>query len=206
MTSDQCTRYFEDPEGRAAHLAECAECRAIQQQLEARVLNQPVRVEALPLAPWEGADHRSWPLVIGGALTVTAIAAALFAAASTSPIDLFVQSFRGSVTIARSMVGVGGGIFLTPLLVLGGWAKPKEAAAVSAVFIFANSLAGLGGLYAGGSDLSPHAAFPAWAAAALCGGWVGAQWGSRRARPAWLRPTLAVVLFVAAVKFAGKAF
>ncbi|MGZ8867804.1 MAG: hypothetical protein ACXW2P_05635 [Thermoanaerobaculia bacterium] len=120
MTSDQCTRYFEDPEGRAAHLAECAECRAVQQQLEARVLNQPVRVEALPLAPWEGADHRSWPLVIGGALTVTAIAAALFAAASTSPIDLFVQSFRGSVTIARSMVGVGGGILENaPILVLG---------------------------------------------------------------------------------------
>ena len=120
MTSDKCTRYFEDPEAHAAHLGECAECRAIQQQLDARVVNQPVRVDALPLAPWEGADHRSWPFVLGGALTIIGIAAALFAAASVSPIDLLVQSFRGSMTIARSLVGVGGGILETaPVLVLG---------------------------------------------------------------------------------------
>lgn len=120
MTSDKCTRYFEDPEAHAAHLGECAECRAIQQQLDARVVNQPVRVDALPLAPWEGADHRSWPLVLGGALTIIAIAAALFAAASVSPIDLLMQSVRGFVTIARSLVGVGGGILETaPVLVLG---------------------------------------------------------------------------------------
>ena len=104
------------------------------------------------------------------------------------------------------MVGVGGGIFLTPLLVLSGWARPKEAAAVSAVFIFVNSIAGLAGLWAGANTLLPHDSFPAWAAAAVCGGWLGAQWGSRRARPVWLRPTLAVVLLVAAVKFAGRAF
>jgi hypothetical protein len=92
----------------------------MQQQLEARVDSPPVRVDALPLAPWEGADHRSWPLVVVGALTVTAIAAALFAAASTSPIDLLVQSFRGSVAIVRSMVGVGGGLLENaPILVLG---------------------------------------------------------------------------------------
>lgn len=104
------------------------------------------------------------------------------------------------------IVGVGGGIFLTPLLILTGWARPKEAAAVSAVFIFANSIAGLAGLWAGGNGLLPHHLFPAWVAAAICGGLLGAQWGSRRARPVWLRPTLAAVLFVAAVKFAGRAF
>lgn len=120
MTSDKCTRYFEDPEAHSAHLEECAECRAIQQQLEARVLSQPVRVDALPLAPWEGADHRSWPFVLGGALTIIAIAAALFAAASVSPIDLLTQSVRSSVAVARSLVGVGGGILETaPVLVLG---------------------------------------------------------------------------------------
>lgn len=120
MTSDKCTRYFEDPEGHEAHLGECAECRAVQQQLEARVLSQPVRVEALPLAPWEGAGHRSWPLVLGGALAITAIASALFAIAAVSPIDLLMQSFRGSVTIARAMVGVGGGLLETaPVLILG---------------------------------------------------------------------------------------
>ena len=120
MTSDKCTRYFEDPEAHAAHLGECAECRAIQQQLDARVVNQPVRVDALPLAPWEGADHRSWPLVLGGALTIIGIATALFAVASVSPIDLLMQSARGSLTIARSLVGVGGGLLETaPVLVLG---------------------------------------------------------------------------------------
>ena len=82
-----CQQYLEDPESHAAHLAECAQCRRVaeglSQNLEARV-----RVESLPLAPWEGASHRSWPLVLGVVLAVIAISAGFFAAAGTSPLAL----------------------------------------------------------------------------------------------------------------------
>ena len=97
------------------------------------------------------------------------------------------------------LIGIGGGIFLTPLLVLWRWSPAKSAAAVSAAFILVNSLAGLAGF------LSTGRAIPALAwvmlPAVLAGGWLGSYWGSRRAgSPALLR-VLAAVLVMAAAKF-----
>jgi hypothetical protein len=86
MTDDLCQRYAEDPEANAAHLRECARCREIYGMLGQPVESQPLRVDSLPLAPWEGAAYRSWPLVFGGALTLLAIAVALCAAAGISPL------------------------------------------------------------------------------------------------------------------------
>lgn len=98
--TDRCQQYLEDPERHAAHLAECADCRRVAEAL-AQSLDARVRVDALPLAPWEGASYRSWSLVLGAALAVVAIAAALFAAAGTSPLavaamdsDLFTSILR----------------------------------------------------------------------------------------------------------------
>ena len=96
------------------------------------------------------------------------------------------------------LIGVGGGIFLTPLILFCRWAEPKTAAAVSAPFILVNSLAGLLG-HVGSLNQLP-AAWPWLAAAATAGGLFGSQWGSRVARPAQLRPALAFVLLLAAVK------
>jgi uncharacterized membrane protein YfcA len=104
------------------------------------------------------------------------------------------------------MVGVGGGIFLTPLLLLVGWARAKEAAAVSAPFILVNSLAGLSGLAKSGHHPVLPEAFPLWLAAAVLGGLLGASWGSRVARPDWLRKVLGLVLVAAAVKFGKQGF
>jgi len=61
MKSQSCERYLEDPEANAGHLAECAECSALFG--ESAVPTKPLRFDALPLAPWEGAKHRAWPLV-----------------------------------------------------------------------------------------------------------------------------------------------
>lgn len=96
MTPEICQRYLEEPEAHEAHLAECADCRAIFAELDAKVAHQPVRLDALPLAPWEGAAYRSWPLVVGGALTVVAIAAAIFAAAGASPVVVVSEAFRAA--------------------------------------------------------------------------------------------------------------
>ena len=81
---DACQLYAEDPEANAGHLRECAKCREIYGQLDAPIDSQPVRVDVLPLAPWEGAGYRSWPLVIGGALALLAIALGLCALAGIS--------------------------------------------------------------------------------------------------------------------------
>lgn len=86
MKSESCERYLADPEANAAHLAECEECAALFGSSELPFEVKPIAVDALPLAPWEGASHRSWPLVIGGLLALFAIAAGLFAAAGVAPI------------------------------------------------------------------------------------------------------------------------
>lgn len=98
------------------------------------------------------------------------------------------------------LVGIGGGIFLTPALILGGWAATRTAAAVSAAFILVNSLAGLAGWLSRGHAI-PAAAWH-WLPMVLVGGLLGARWGSRHAKPVMLSRLLALVLLTAAAKFA----
>lgn len=95
-------------------------------------------------------------------------------------------------------IGVGGGIFLSPLLLLLRWATPQQAAAASSVFILLNSAAGLGGR-AARSGLDYAASLPLLVAA-LLGGLLGARLGANHFSGKTLRRLLAVVLLVAAVK------
>lgn len=100
--------------------------------------------------------------------------------------------------LLSGLTGVGGGIFLSPLLLLAGWAGARRTAAVSAAFIFVNSAAGLLGNPAGVKSVS--AALPYFALAALAGGVAGTEFGSRRLPPLWVRRLLAAVLVVAGLK------
>lgn len=93
MKSEACERYFEDPEAHEAHLEGCAECAAFFGELDQAehavvVPARPVAVdpEALPLAPWESAQHRSWPLVLGVLLAIVSAVSALFLIAGESPL------------------------------------------------------------------------------------------------------------------------
>ena len=96
------------------------------------------------------------------------------------------------------IIGIGGGIILSPLLLLAGWANIKETAAISAAFIFLNSTAGLFALWNTGISLSPQIIL--WVAVVLTGGIIGSYSGSFRISFANLRYILAVVLIVACVK------
>lgn len=100
--------------------------------------------------------------------------------------------------LASGLIGVGGGIFLTPLLLLARWSDTKTAAAVSAPFIFVNSAAGLAGHSASLHNLPT--AWPLLALTVVIGGFIGARWGSINARAAQLRPALAIVLGIASLK------
>ena len=77
------------------------------------------------------------------------------------------------------LVGIGGGIYLAPLLILMGWADSKEAAAASSIFILVNSLSGLAGQYLKvGEFYSIHDILPLLIAVAL-GGQIGSRIGSQ---------------------------
>ena len=96
------------------------------------------------------------------------------------------------------LTGVGGGIFLSPLLLFMGWATFREAAGASAVFILLNSAAGLLGHLSSVQSLPPTALV--WAVAAVLGGLVGSELGVRRMAEVTLRRLLGVVLVIAGVK------
>lgn len=106
--------------------------------------------------------------------------------------------FGAGIGLLSGLVGVGGGIFLSPLLILMKWADVKQTSGVSAAFILVNSIAGLSGQIASLTHLP--GAIPYWAVAAGIGGWIGAEYGSRRLGSLTLRRLLALVLVVAGVK------
>ena len=106
--------------------------------------------------------------------------------------------------LLAGLTGTGGGVFLTPLLLLSGWASTRQAAAVSILFIFGNSLTGLAGLLlARQGDLPILPPQLGWMllTVALAGA-VGARLGSRHWPVAWIRRCLALVLVLAALKLA----
>lgn len=96
------------------------------------------------------------------------------------------------------LTGVGGGIFLSPLLLLAGWASLRTTAATSVVFIFANSAAGLLGQWDALHQL-PDGTWQ-WAIAVMAGGALGSWLGARRLPSPIIRVVLAGVLVVAGVK------
>ncbi|MBI3098991.1 MAG: sulfite exporter TauE/SafE family protein [Planctomycetes bacterium] len=106
----------------------------------------------------------------------------------------------GAIGLLSGVVGVGGGIFLSPLLILSGWATAREAAAASACFIVLNSAAGLAG---GGLEaaLAVQNHLPL-VGAAFAGGLLGSTIGAGRLSNVWLRRMLGAVLLGAAIKLA----
>lgn len=96
------------------------------------------------------------------------------------------------------MIGIGGGIILSPIILICGWGNLKETAAVSSLFIVVNSIAGILGLC--GQQISWPPQLPLWIVVAVIGGFLGAYWGSKKAQPKPLRNVLATVLFLAALK------
>lgn len=104
------------------------------------------------------------------------------------------------IGLLSGLVGVGGGIFLTPILLLMRWAEARVAAGVSVLFILVNSAAGLLGQYQNGKLTTLPDEVWFWIAAAVAGGIIGSTLGSRRFNSITLRRVLAVVLLFAGVK------
>lgn len=105
-----------------------------------------------------------------------------------------------AIGFLSGLTGVGGGIFLSPLLLYMGWAETRETSAVAAPFILVNSVAGLLGHLSSVQQLPPG--IPLWGVAAVLGGWIGASYGSSKAPTPVLRQLLSLVLIVAGLKLA----
>jgi len=102
------------------------------------------------------------------------------------------------IGLLSGLVGVGGGIFLTPVLLLMNWSETKTAAGVSALFILVNSISGLLGNLTQIERLPPTVWF--WIGAAVIGGLVGSTLGSKKFDSLMLRRVLALVLAFAGFK------
>jgi uncharacterized membrane protein YfcA len=171
----------------------------------------PFAIFSVPCAFYGGTyqlHDRTYKFILGVALLFAAWRLAFNhspqAPTDQRPIPLMWALLLGvPIGLLSGLVGVGGGIFLSPLVLLLGWADVRKTAGVSAAFILVNSAAGLLG-----QQYHDHwrtfSSIPSgilyWVPAALVGGIIGSEFGSRRLTPIAMRRLLAAVLVVAGLK------
>ena len=109
-----------------------------------------------------------------------------------------------SLGFLSGLVGVGGGIFLSPLLIVLRWEEVKKVSGVAAAFILVNSIAGLSGFLSSNTPQLPDGIW-IWAGSAVVGGYIGAEYGSKRFGNSTIKLLLALVLLIAGIKMIATA-
>ena len=117
---------------------------------------------------------------------------------TAKPSIIWLVVIGASIGLLSGMLGIGGGVILSPVLLLLRWTDQKQSAAISALFIFVNSLAGLIGQFTKGITFSPD--MTGLVIVAFCGGLVGSYFGAMRFPQRAIKFLLATVLAVAAFK------
>jgi uncharacterized protein len=166
----------------------------------------PFAITSIPFAFLGGALRLPYPYykAIVGVVLLFAAVRLIYSARKTREAEtksvpiLAALIMGGAIGFLSGLTGVGGGIFLSPLLLLAHWASMRQTAAVSVAFILVNSISGLAGNLASVQYLPTP--IPVWAVAAGAGGLIGSELGSRRVAPPVMRYTLAAVLVIAGGK------
>src|SRR5690606_31381512 len=114
---------------------------------------------------------------------------------TVSPKTAWLVLIGGLIGLLSGMLGIGGGVILSPVLLLLAWTDQKQAAAISALFIFVNSLSGLMGQLTQGIQFSTD--MVAYVAIAFTGGLLGSYFGAMRFQHRTIKLLLALVLAVA---------
>lgn len=165
----------------------------------------PFAITSIPFA-WLGARIELDPTLYKQILAVCLLVAVarLFGLFGTGkqetrfPPVVLAMAIGAALGLLSGMIGIGGGILLSPLLLICGWSTVKESAGVSAAFIFVNSVAGIIAL--GSTAVVMTMDHGIWIAAALAGGLLGAYIGAKHYSPLRLKQVLGAVLLLASVK------
>ncbi len=169
----------------------------------------PFAMASIPFAFVGGMIHLPtavYKVILGVALMLAAIRLAinLKSESEIKPPQIWICLLIGAgLGFVSGLIGIGGGIFLTPILLLTNWSETKKAAGVSALFIWVNSFSGLLGNWLLGKD-SQISNLPTivwfWIGTAIVGGLIGATLGSYHLNSLILRRVLAFGLMVAGAK------
>lgn len=167
---------------------------------------QPLAVASVPCALLGGAlplPHSLYHPVVGIVLLLSALFVVRVKEAdvpvSRQSIPRFPALLAGAgIGLLAGLTGVGGGVFLSPLLLVTHWVSTREAAGLSAAFNLFNSAAGFAGTLTRIPSLP--SALPLWLVVAGIGSFMGAGLGSQQLAPQTLRYLLSTVLVVAGLK------
>ncbi|WP_156308909.1 sulfite exporter TauE/SafE family protein [Sphingobacterium endophyticum] len=170
----------------------------------------PIALASIPLAFVGGMIHiddNLYKRILGILLLFPVIRFFFFKSPDDSELkepQIYISLFFGAVIgLLSGMIGIGGGILLSPILVLLKWTNQKQTATISAAFIFVNSVAALGGMFT--KEIAFTSDMWLYIICAFAGGLVGAYLASKKLNQYGLKYILAVVLLMASYKLISSA-
>jgi uncharacterized membrane protein YfcA len=165
----------------------------------------PFTLSSMPFAYLGGAlsiSAGAYKIIAGVILLFSAVYLLLRRNQNENPIRLLPLPYAvisgAGIGFLSGLIGVGGGIFLSPLLLWMNWATIRQTSGIAAAFIFVNSVAGLLGHWSSVAYLPDYVLY--LGGAAVLGGLIGSRIGSRKASLILIRGLLSVVLVIAAMK------
>jgi uncharacterized membrane protein YfcA len=164
----------------------------------------PIALPAVPFAYLGGSitvSTQAYKIIAGLVLLYSAYRLFFFNTkqVKTKPLNIPLAIVCGiAIGFLSGIIGVGGGIFLSPLLLFLNWSLPREASGVAAVFILVNSISGLMG-HISSVHMLPNF-LPYLAVAAISGGLIGSKYGASKFNRTLIVRILSIVLVTAGVK------
>lgn len=168
----------------------------------------PLVLLSIPLAYWGGSlrlGQQGFFLLLGCTLFIAALLMLFSSEHSLRKFPVYTNAIiGGGIGFLSGMVGIGGGIFLSPLLYLSRWGKAKTIAATTAIFIFVNSLAGLGGQILHNDISIAPSLLIGLMTAVFAGGQIGARLTAIRLDPPVVKKITAVLILIVAIRILVK--